>query len=129
MPTVNGALFSLEASGQLGKAIVYSSWKGRSYVRAYTVPENPRSMAQIFQRAALANLSKWWGALITANKTAYEDLAAAGNYSTFNAYAKYNLDRESINVAPIGAPDGSGEDPQGALTSVTGSSTVGRTDI
>lgn len=120
MALVNGPLFSLEAAGQIGKAIVFAKWKGRDYVRQYVIPANPRSLAQQFQRGILGSLSKWWAAIPTAMQDDWQDLADLGNYSKFNAYTKYNLDLESENslIVPNEAADG--DAPGGTLTSVTG---------
>lgn len=59
MAKVEGPLFSLSASGQIGKAMVFGSWKGRNVVRGYTIPANPKSTVQGYVRAALKQISKW----------------------------------------------------------------------
>jgi len=56
---VEGPLFSLSASGQVGKAIVYGSWKGRHTVRGYVKPANPQSSIQGYVRVALSAITKW----------------------------------------------------------------------
>jgi len=38
MAKVRGPLFSLGASGQLAKTLVYLSWKGLDTVREYVIP-------------------------------------------------------------------------------------------
>jgi len=43
-------LMSLGASGQLGKALVFFSWKGLNVVRQHIVPTNPKTQAQLDQR-------------------------------------------------------------------------------
>ena len=43
MAKVNGPLFSLDARGQLGKALVYAIWKGLNYARKYVIPFNPKT--------------------------------------------------------------------------------------
>jgi len=40
---VTGPLYSQDASGTIGKAIVFSKWKGRNYVRKHVKPANPQS--------------------------------------------------------------------------------------
>lgn len=50
MAVLKGPLFSLGASQQLGKALVYFGWKGLNVVREYVIPSNPRSTAQNIQR-------------------------------------------------------------------------------
>jgi len=46
MTKLHGPMFSLDARGQLGKAIVYSIWKGINYARKYVIPFNPNTAAQ-----------------------------------------------------------------------------------
>lgn len=70
MARTTGPLFSLTASGSVGKTVVYSQWKGRPYVRRLVIPLNPRSadQAQVrnAMRCAAAGIS--W-ANVTALKT------------------------------------------------------------
>lgn len=60
MAKVQGALLSFGASGQVGKAMVVSRWKGRPYVRRYVVPANPQSTAQTITRTIFAWLNNIW---------------------------------------------------------------------
>lgn len=53
MAKVTGPLFSLTASGSVGKTVVYSSWKGRPYVRRLVIPMNPQNVAQTEVRNAM----------------------------------------------------------------------------
>jgi hypothetical protein len=50
MAKVKGPLFSLGASGQLAKTLVYMSWKGIDDVRSYVIPANPKTADQQQQR-------------------------------------------------------------------------------
>lgn len=56
MAKLKGPLFSLGASQQLGKALVYYPWKGLDVVREYVIPSNPRSPAQTTQRGYLTEI-------------------------------------------------------------------------
>ncbi len=60
MAKVRGALFSLNASGQLGDALVYGRWKGEAYAREYVIPTNPRTPAQEAQREAVKQAVSFW---------------------------------------------------------------------
>jgi hypothetical protein len=51
MAKVTGPLFSLSASGKIANTLVYMKWKGLNDVRAYVIPANPNTAAQIAQRA------------------------------------------------------------------------------
>lgn len=56
MAKLKGPLFSLGASQQLGKALVYFSWKGLNVVREYVIPSNPKTAAQQKQRGYLTTM-------------------------------------------------------------------------
>jgi len=58
MAKVTGPLFSMSASGTLGKALVFAGWKGIGYVRQWVVPSNPQSGAQGDVRLILGGLAK-----------------------------------------------------------------------
>jgi len=53
---LKGPLFSLGASQQLGKALVYFNWKGLNVVREYVIPSNPRTAGQVTQRGYLTTM-------------------------------------------------------------------------
>ncbi len=53
MAKLKGPLFSLGASQQLGKSLVFFNWKGLDVVREYVIPSNPRSPGQNTQRGYL----------------------------------------------------------------------------
>lgn len=109
MAGVRGPLFGLDASGSIGDAITFSKWKGRAYVRIKATPSNPQSPGQVSTRAMMKFLTQAWANIDPADQAAWETLAAAGNYSTFNAYVKFNMDRwtqfQSPQQRPSGSPD------------------------
>ena len=58
MAKVTGPLFSMSASGTLGKALVFAGWKGVNYVREHVIPLNPQSANQGDVRLILGGLAK-----------------------------------------------------------------------
>ena len=58
MAKVDGPLFSLEAKGKIGDAIVYFPWKGRHAVRRWLKPTNPRDIDQKLVRQKLAAVGR-----------------------------------------------------------------------
>lgn len=50
MAKLKGPLFSLGATAQLGKALVYFPWKGLNVVREYVIPAYSRTTPQATQR-------------------------------------------------------------------------------
>ena len=62
MAKVSGPLFSMEASGSYGGAIVFAKWKGRQYSRQLVIPANPNSSNQETVRNRLrvtGAIQKW----------------------------------------------------------------------
>lgn len=92
---------SLDASGTLGKAFVASKWKGRNYMRRHVVPSNPRSAAQTANRAMMAFLSQYWANMSALNQATWNDLASQGNFSPFNAFVRYNMNRWKQFATPF----------------------------
>ncbi len=122
MVVVYGPLFSLSASGTLAKAITFSSWKGRAYVRQRVIPANPQSGPQTGMRAMLKFLSQEWTNLSTAEKDDWTTRAAATVISTFNAYVSYNQSRwrSYKNPSKLDPADETGTSPGAPITTPTG---------
>ena len=104
MATTQAPLFGLDASGSIGGAITYAKWRGRTYVRVKSTPSNPKTGPQKSTRAMMRFLSTAWKALSAADKATWATLAAAENYSTFNAYVRFNMDRWTQNTTPFDRP-------------------------
>lgn len=100
MAIVTGPLHSDGASGKFANALVFGTWKGRKVVRSLVTPSNPKSAAQLGVRAMMKYLSQLWSSLSAGDKSSWDDLAAAGNYSAFNAYTGHNLSRWQSNKGP-----------------------------
>lgn len=93
MVKVHGPMFSLDASGTIGKAATFSKWKGRNYVRERVIPANPKSGPQVGMRAMLSFISKQWSGLSAVEKATWDTRAKATVISTFNAFTSYNQNR------------------------------------
>jgi len=104
-------LLSLGAAGQLGKTMVFFSWKGINAVREYVIPTNPRTALQTTQRGyitdAVAKVHEVQGLaaypLQVADQTAYSALATAkGRIITwFNQVVKLWVDVKVAGQIPI----------------------------
>jgi len=55
MAITTSPLLSLDASGSIGKTLVYSKWKGISYARQHVTPANPNTVAQ----QGVRNVFRW----------------------------------------------------------------------
>lgn len=93
MVKVTAPVMSLDASGSLGNAIVFSKWKGRNYVRTRVIPSNPKSGGQTGVRAMFKFLTQIWDSISDAAKATWEDRADDMVVSTFNAFISYNQNR------------------------------------
>lgn len=98
-------LMSIGASGSFAGALVASTWKGRPYLRQLVTPSNPKSAMQTAFRAMFKFLGQTWKNITFSEYAFWETLAKQGNYSTFNAYMKYNQDRWARTLAPVTSPD------------------------
>ncbi len=122
MVVVTGPLFSITASGSLAKAVTYSSWKGRAYVRQRVIPANPKTGPQTGMRSMLKFLSQEWTNLSIAEKADWTTRAAATVISNFNAYVSYNQSRwrSYKNPSKLDPADESGTSPTAPTTTPTG---------
>lgn len=100
MARVKGPLFSMSASGALGGAIVFGSWKGRPVVRELVIPANPKTAPQLSRRAMLKFLSQSWALIVAADKASWNSRAQSQAISPFNAYCQYNLDKWTQGLWP-----------------------------
>lgn len=92
MALTTAPLLSMRASGQIGKTLVYGTWKGRAYARSHVVPANPQTAAQTNNRKLMAFL-------VASHKTEpanlHQDQEAVGNIwgriTGLNSYVKSNI--------------------------------------
>ena len=123
MVKVQAPALSLEASGSLGGALVFSKWKGRPYVRVLVKPSNPKSGGQVGMRAMFRWLSQQWATIGAVPQATWEDRADQGVYSPFNAFMSYNQFRWRDFLAPSqDDPAATGDTPSadGAGSAVAG---------
>lgn len=83
-------LLSFEGSGQIAKTQVYASWKGRSYVRRYTIPANPNSSAQQLTRNTWRWLNDLWKFMPGSAVAAWQLFAESSRITDRNAWLKLN---------------------------------------
>lgn len=93
MARVTGPLMSVDASGQFGGSLVFGKWKGRNTVRSLVIPKNPNSAKQLGVRAMMRFVSQAWATFTSGEKLTWENLAAVGQISPFNAFVANALAR------------------------------------
>lgn len=106
MVRTKGPITSAAASGAIAGALVASNWKGRSYMKKLTVPNNPRSAAQVGARTVIAFCSKTWNTLSTGQHDTWSNRAKQTNVSPYNAFQQENLQRWSRFEYPTCIPPG-----------------------
>lgn len=104
MARVTGALFSMDASGQIGKALVYSKWKGRGYVREYVIPENPQTAKQVNVRTAFDLLVAEYQGEGNPLKLEFETYAKPFAMSGFNKYVARGMMEYVVQITTAVTP-------------------------
>lgn len=98
MASTKAPLFGLDASGSLAKSIVFSKWKGRTYVRRHSTPSNPQSALQTGMRASFKFISQNWAALSAGGKAEWQAIADLTAVTGLNAQMAYNQERVRRNL-------------------------------
>ena len=113
MAKVTGPLFSMSASGTIGNAIVFGTWKGIETCRQYAIPSNPRTTKQVNLRNAFALAVAYWQTFDDAAKATWDTFAEGTQKSGFNqmveralkAYiADHGTDVAVTAVSAVGDP-------------------------
>lgn len=76
---------------KLGENVVFSMWKGRQYMRSYTKPANPKTLAQTANRLHMEMLVSYWQSAIATTPSAVTEWNKAGLsdlISGFNRFIK-----------------------------------------
>ncbi len=97
MASTKAPLFGLDASGSLAKSIVFSKWRGRTYVRRHAIPANPKSALQVGMRAVFKFITQDFKNLTQSQKDAWDALAAPDNITQLNAQVKDSQSRARVN--------------------------------
>ena len=110
MPVVQGPLFSLTARNALGKAIVYSAWKGIQYVRTRVVPNNPQTASQTAVREVWKTLNSMWNRMPSIGRAPWTADAAGQKYTDRNKFLGTNtpLLQGDANITDLETTPGDG---------------------
>lgn len=119
MATTKAPLFGLDASGALGGSIVFSKWKGRTYVRKLSIPANPKSGLQVGMRSSMRFITQDFTNLTAAQKAAWDTKAAITNITQLNAQVSDAQTRTRVNDGVRRGPaESSGTTPDAAVSLV-----------
>jgi len=102
MAKVTAPLFSLDASGTIGKAFTFSKWKGRHYVRTRVSPYNPQSSGQSTQRTAFSAAVAVWKGMSSSEKESWNNRAKNLGLvmSGYNFYVQQYLEQGGLPTMP-----------------------------
>jgi hypothetical protein len=91
-------------------------------MRLRVIPANPKTPMQVAFRAMMKFLGQTWAGLAAPDKASWDTLAAAENYSPFNAFVSKNQSRWGSFTSPSKAypAEETGTPPTLAMTSGTG---------
>jgi hypothetical protein len=104
MAKVTGPLYSMSASGSIGKAMVHFPWKGISVVREWLKPSNPQSADQGDVRLVLGGLGQSTRC-VEATSLYREDakLVAASGQTWVSALVKYIIANYMVDATAFEA--------------------------
>lgn len=113
MAKVIGPLHSSEARGRVG-SLVYNTWRGINYVKAFADPVTQFSDAQIALRLLTAAATAAWQALTDAQRAAWyvyanqhpttSCLASRTRITAYNWYIRINVRRQLLGGAILSTP-------------------------
>ena len=149
MAIVKAPLLSLGASGQLGKALVFGTWKGLKTVRQHVEPANPNTADQQTQRTLVTDQVSAWKNYFTGaegraawNRSALNDSRAMSGFNKFMSEAMLiaatdpdasfvnvmtEIAAQLINWTLLNLDDGAQGDEAGNFEVWTGSTITGMT--
>lgn len=123
MAKTNGALLALNASGQIAKTMVISSWRGIQYARVYREPSNPNTVEQQKTRNVFASMDDQYKRTLTLGQAPWEEAAKGRPYTGRNHFLKFNVAalRGDANMNDfVASPGVNGGLPGLSPTAVTG---------
>ena len=125
MSKVTAPLLSFGASGQVGKAVVYATWRGVKYARRHVIPGNPNTTAQQTQRNSFAMLREMYKRTPAVGIAPWDAYAKGRPFTGMNAFIGENrrVIKTDANMQKfIGSPGSGGGLPLTSASAATGSS-------
>lgn len=100
MAGITAPLLSMGATGQIGKSMVFGTWKGVPYARRYVTPANPRSTEQTLTRTVFSFLNDVYKVAPSNTRATWQRFAVGKPLTDRNAFLKFNngLLREATSL-------------------------------
>lgn len=86
-------LFSLDATGKLGKALQFGHWKGRTVAGKRRNPAQPRTRAQLATRVFMTWLNNQWRTFTPSQTATWENAPNPRGLPLYHVYLAYNMNR------------------------------------
>lgn len=102
MPKTTAPLLSFGAAGQIGQSMVFSKWKGISYVRRYVIPANPKTVKQEANRSVFSMLNAAYLYAPAAIKQAFDAYAVGKPLTGRNKFFQDNQALLGVDPKPTG---------------------------
>ena len=100
MVKTTGPMFSLDARGALGDAVIFSKGKKSSFAKKFHKPKNPRSDKQVARRAMTKWLTQTWSQLDPTYHDNFNAMADLWNIAPYHAFLKFNSNRWTSWLMP-----------------------------
>lgn len=117
MALTKAPLFGLDAGGTLAGSIVFSRWKGRTYVRRHAIPHNPKSGLQVGMRAGFKFISQDFANLSAGDVAEWQLEADKTGITALNAQMRACQRNIRLGLGPIQVPSATGGTTPNAPTS------------
>jgi len=117
-------ILSFGASGQIGKTVVFGSWRGVKYARQHVTPSNPQTASQTLTRSAFSFLQSVYKVAPVGFTEPWAAYAKGKQLTDRNAFTKFNLPvlREETDLANfVFSPGALGGLPPTAVVATPGS--------
>lgn len=127
MAKVQGPILSMGATGQIGKAMVFGSWRGVPYARQYVQPSNPQSSAQTETRSVFGWATHVWKTAGSLIQEAWDAYAKGQPFTGRNQFIGKNTKamRGMTDLADfVAAPGSNGGIPPQSFSSTGGSGDI-----
>lgn len=131
MAKTTSPILSIGARGQIGKSMVFASWRGVSYARQLVTPSNPNSSAQQTTRNTFSALSDLWKRMPTTGVEPYNAASQGRPLTARNQFPKTNLSglRGASDMSSFsGSPGARGGIPPTSLSDAGGAAS-GEIDV
>jgi len=102
MPKTTAPLLSFGAAGQIGNSMVFSKWKGISYVRRYVIPANPKTIKQTANRSVFKLINAAYLYAPAAIKAAFDAYAIGKPLTGRNKFFQDNQKLLGVDPKPAG---------------------------